>query len=136
MSTRGALKNKMVDPNAKYIEPIHTSINKICREVTAENEVRANMEKIKNKSSEARGTVDVIEHIINSNQGRARAILGIKDGIESASKEPGRNTGVDIVKILSEGARLGETHLFVLQGVAQDCDNQVTYLHHLKKRKY
>ena len=131
MPTHGALKNKMVDPNSKYIEPINTSINKICREVTVESEIRLDMEKLRKKSSEAKGTVDVIKHIVNSNQGRAAAILGIKNGIESANKEPGRDTGVDIVKILKEGAKLvetghAETHTFVLQGLAKDYDNQVT----------
>ena len=131
MPTHGALKNKMVDPNSKYIEPINTSINKICREVTVESEIRLDMEKLRKKSSEAKGTVDVIKHIVNSNQGRAAAILGIKNGIESANKEPGRDTGVDIVKILKEEAKLvetghAETHTFVLQGLAKDYDNQVT----------
>ena len=48
MPTHGALKSKMVDPNFKYIEPINTSINKICGEVAVESEVRLNMEKLKN----------------------------------------------------------------------------------------
>ena len=141
MTTHGALRNKMVDPNFKYIEPINTSINKICGEAAVESGVRLNMERLKKKSSEARGTVDVMNHIVNSNQGRAAAILAIQNGIESANKEPGQNTGVDIVKILKEGAKLvetghTETHTFVLQGKAKDYDNQVTGTFPFPKNMY
>ena len=130
MATRGAMKDKVVEPNSKHMETVYTSITKICKEVAKENEIRATMEQMENQASSAKGKVNVIEHVMTSSEGRVRAISGIRNGIEHANKTRGQHTGVDIVQILSEGARLAETgdaeaHMFVLRGMAQSYENQV-----------
>ena len=130
MATRGAVKDKVVGPNSKHMEAVYTSITKICKEVATENEIRATMEEMENQASSAKGKINVIEHVMTSSEGIVRAISGIRNGIEHAKKTRGQHNGVDIVQILSEGARLAETgdaetHVFVLRGIAQCYENQI-----------
>ena len=123
-------RNERMERGAQSVETINAYASKIQSEITKENKLRADMEKAENEAATARETLNVIDHITRSNLGIMGAAAGIKNGTEAAKKARVRNTGIDIVEILNDGAKIAEegnteANIFVLQGIAQDRDMKV-----------
>ena len=122
--------NERMERGAQSVETINAYASKIQSEIARENKLRADMERAENEASTARETLNVIDHITKSNLGVMGAAAGIKDGTEAAKKAGTSNTGIDIVEILNDGAKIAEegnteANIFVLQGIAKDRDIKV-----------
>ena len=122
---------KRVDKNHAYVETIHKSLLKICAEVDRENDTRALLEAAEFEQSEAQGTVEVIQHVMDSNQGIQSAVAGVREGAENARKTKTLEAGLDIVQVMNKGADLAETgnghnNIFALNGQIQESKRKVS----------
>ena len=95
-----------------------------------ENDTRALLEAAELEQSEAQGTVEVIQHVMDSNQGIQSAVAGVREGAENARKTKTLEAGLDIVQVMHKGADLAETgnghnNIFALNGQIQESKRKV-----------